>query len=66
MGVGAGAGVTTGVGVGLTAGFGAATFTPLFQTSFFPLFTQVYLVYPETAEIPSFEHVAPAFTAADA
>ena len=67
-GVGVGVGVVVAEGVGVAVGellgFGAATRTPLFHTSFFPLLMQVYF-FPETVDVePSFEHVAPALTAA--
>ena len=64
VGVGELVGVEVGVGVATGLGFDAATFTPLFHTSFLPLFTHVYFLPAEVEVAPSFEHVAPAFTAA--
>ena len=58
-------GVTGGVGVGVvgTVGFGA-TKTPLFHTSFLPFLTHVYFLPAEVEVAPSFEQLAPGFTAA--
>ena len=64
VGVAVGVGVGVGVGVAVATGVGLTTTTPLFHTSFFPLLIQVYF-FPETVDVePSFEHVAPALTAA--
>ena len=63
VGMGLGAGVGDAVGVGIAVGFGI-TVTPLFQTSFLPLLTHVYFLPPDVEVAPSFEHVAPALTAA--
>jgi hypothetical protein len=62
--VGVGLGDGNAVGVGETVGFGARTVTPLFQTNFLPLLMHVYFFPAEVEVAPSFEHVAPAFTAA--
>ncbi len=64
VGVGVTTGVGVGVGVGVNVGIGFAIATPLFHTSFLPLFTHVYFLPAEVEVAPSFEHVAPAFTAA--
>jgi hypothetical protein len=45
-------------------GFGFVTITPLFHTSFFPLLTHVYFLPEDIKVAPSFEQVAPDFTAA--
>lgn len=57
-------GEAAGVCVAVDVGFGTAIATPLFHTSFLPLFTHVYFLPAEVEVAPSFEHVAPAFTAA--
>jgi hypothetical protein len=53
-------------GVVVAVGIAGAIFTPLFQIVFLPLFTHVYLKPLFVLTCPTFLHVSPALTAADA
>jgi hypothetical protein len=58
------AGVSGLLGVGPVGFFGVEIATPTLHTVFLPFFIQLYFFPAKAAFAPSFEHVAPALTAA--